>query len=76
MDEEGVLLELPRKLCHTRQLTWNTIRAKMITEMRGADFIVFRINEIRQSRNLMRFFKKIFELIETVFEINSLAGLF
>ena len=33
-----------------------TISAKMITEMRGADFIVFRINENGKLRNLMRFY--------------------
>ena len=40
---------LREKQCHR-----DTILAKMISEMRGADLIVFRINSIRNIRNLMR----------------------
>ena len=38
-----------------QQSAWSTIPAKIITEMRGADLIVFRINLNRSIRNLMRF---------------------
>ena len=45
-----------------------TIRADMITEMRGADLIVFEVIKIRNIRNLMRVY--FFESIKTVMEIN------
>ena len=46
-----------------------TIWRKMITEMRGADLMVCRINEICKEYNLMRFY--FFELIKNVKEKNS-----
>ena len=48
-----------------------TIRADMITEMRGADLIVFEVIKIRNIRNLMRVY--FFESIKTVLEIDSFS---
>ena len=48
-----------------------TIWSEMITEMRVADLIVFRINQVRNIRNLMR--DTFFELLETVMEKNLLT---
>ena len=41
--------------CALHCRTWTTIPAKIITEMRGADYIVFRINLNGKFRNSMRF---------------------
>ena len=41
--------------CAMHCRTWTTIPAKIITEMRGADYIVFRINLNGKIRNSMRF---------------------
>ena len=74
MPKKNYRPELHSNLMQISYLLGPTISAKIITEMCGADLIVFRINLNANDCNSMQF-KKI-ELIKTVMEINSLAGLF